>query len=151
MRDTLGMLCADVARLLTQLLVDRAASHGVTVTLGEARALFHLNRLGPARGTELAESLGVEPMSAVRLVDGLERRGLVERHLDPHDRRAKRIVLTPAAAGVLAGFRELSTGLREEATQGVPVAELEVLLGSLETIRCNLRAMRVARSRGACA
>ncbi|MDX6751510.1 MarR family winged helix-turn-helix transcriptional regulator [Geminicoccaceae bacterium 1502E] len=151
MRDTLGMLCGDVARLLAQLLVDRAAARGLALTLGEARTLLHLNRLGPTRSTDLAESMGVEVMTAVRLVDGLEARRLVERHPDPRDRRAKQIVLAAAAADVLARFRELSAELRAEATDGVPAAEMERALEALEAVRCNLRRMRAARPRGACA
>lgn len=147
----MGMLCADVARLLAQLLVERAAAHGLVLTLGQARTLFRLERMGAVRGTDLADGMGVEPMTVVRLVDGLEARGLVERRPDPDDRRAKRIVLTPSAREVLERFRMLAAELLAGASAGLSPAETERLLEALELIRDNLRGMRRARPRAACA
>ena len=44
--------------------------------------------------TELAACLGLDSSSLVRLIDLLERRGLIERHVDPSDRRARRLKVT---------------------------------------------------------
>lgn len=43
---------------------------------------------------ELAQFLNLDPGQIVALVDPLEARGLVERQVDPHDRRNKLIVAT---------------------------------------------------------
>jgi len=46
------------------------------------------------RQNQLADELGVEGPSLVRLLDRLVEHGLVERREDPADRRAKRVTLT---------------------------------------------------------
>jgi DNA-binding MarR family transcriptional regulator len=50
---------------------------------------------------ELAEVLGRSPSATSRLVDGLARRRLVERHLEPEDRRQRSVVLTQRGQALL--------------------------------------------------
>jgi DNA-binding MarR family transcriptional regulator len=49
------------------------------------------------RQAELARRLGVEPPTVTRMVQRLERAGLVERVRDPHDARLLRVRATPRA------------------------------------------------------
>ena len=51
--------------------------------------------------SQLAQSLGVTRATITKLVDSLERSGLVERHLDKTDRRAWLISLTEKARALL--------------------------------------------------
>jgi MarR family transcriptional regulator for hemolysin len=75
--------------------VNRAlAEHG----LSDARALpvLHIARSGGGmRQGHLAEELGVEGPSLVRILDQLCAAGLVQRRDDPKDGRAKTLHLTP--------------------------------------------------------
>ena len=71
---------------------------GYGLTDATWRPLVYLGRLGDGiRQTELAEALGIKGPSLVRLLDNLERDGLIVRHEDQGDRRAK--ILTMTAAG----------------------------------------------------
>lgn len=70
------------------------AEHGMS----DARALpvLHIARAGGGiRQGVLAEELGVEGPSLVRILDQLCAAGLVERRDDPTDKRAKTLHLTP--------------------------------------------------------
>jgi DNA-binding MarR family transcriptional regulator len=49
----------------------------------------------------LSEHLGCSLASSSRAADALVRRGLLERHEDEHDRRVKRLALTPAGEAAL--------------------------------------------------
>ena len=61
------------------------------------RPLLYLGRLGDGmRQTDLAAALDIEGPSLVRLLDALERQGLVERCGEPDDRRVKTLRMTPA-------------------------------------------------------
>jgi DNA-binding MarR family transcriptional regulator len=60
--------------------------------------LATLNALGPLSQQELAEGLSVNRTVMVKLIDGLEARGFVERVRNPQDRRA--YALHPTAAGL---------------------------------------------------
>ena len=50
---------------------------------------------------ELAEAIGRSPSATSRLVDGLVRRRLVERHEEPEDRRQRTLRLTPRGHAIL--------------------------------------------------
>ena len=73
---------------------DRAlANHGLSQAT--ALPLSVLSRCGKsARQGVLAEEIGIEGPSLVRLIDLLQAEGLVERREDPTDRRAKMLHLT---------------------------------------------------------
>lgn len=79
-----------------------------------AMALRQLQE-GPRSQRELASSLGYDPSNITGLADKLEARGLVERHVDPVDRRVKKLVLS--AAG-----RQLMEVMRLRMREGSPLA-----------------------------
>ncbi|MDI4236546.1 MULTISPECIES: MarR family transcriptional regulator [unclassified Bradyrhizobium] len=90
----MGLLIARLARLWRREANQALADHG----LSEATALplMVLSRRGKSvRQGELAEEMGIEGPSLVRLIDVLQAEGLVERHEDSTDRRAKTLHLTP--------------------------------------------------------
>jgi DNA-binding MarR family transcriptional regulator len=74
----------------------------------------------------LAQHLGVDRTVMTYLLDDLERAGLIERHPDPADRRARRIVGTTAGRELLdeldrrlqAAECEVLAGLENEADRG---------------------------------
>jgi DNA-binding MarR family transcriptional regulator len=72
---------------------------------GELDTLGVVGGLGPCRMSELAEALLVEPSTATRAVDRLERLGLVARRKDDADGRFVEVALT--ANGRIA-FDELT-------------------------------------------
>jgi DNA-binding MarR family transcriptional regulator len=92
-----------VARLLRGRSRDSLAPWNITPS--HSRALGVLIRHGSIRLSELAEHLRIAPRSATEVVDGLEAQGLVERHADPHDRRATLVAPTTAGAEVGAAIR----------------------------------------------
>ena len=80
----------------------RAAADKVAADYGLSQAtglpVLVISRFGEngVRPGILAETLSLEPSSLVRVVDHLIENGLVERHDDPQDRRAKILRLTEA-------------------------------------------------------
>jgi DNA-binding MarR family transcriptional regulator len=74
---------------------------GKALTLSQYGLLEALATRADARVAELAEEGGVTPPTATRILDALERRGIVERTRDPRDRRAVTVTLTAAGRGLL--------------------------------------------------
>jgi MarR family transcriptional regulator for hemolysin len=78
----------------------RAAADKVAADYGLSQAtglpVLVISRFGEngVRPGVLAETLSLEPSSLVRVVDHLLESGLLERHEDPNDRRAKILRLT---------------------------------------------------------
>ena len=93
---------------------------------------------------ELAEILEVEPITVARLVDRLDRRGMVERRPDSADRRIWRLHLTDAATSVLGDIHQNCAAMSATLTQGMPQAAQQRLLDALGTIKSILSAERRA-------
>lgn len=121
-----------VARRWRTRLDSRLRSAGLT----QARwmALLELSRSGDLTQRELAFSLGVEGPTLVRLLDGLEAQGMIERHPCPGDRRAKRVHLTEAADPVLREIGKITDATRRELLEGVASADLSAALRVLALI-----------------
>ena len=92
-RSEFGFLIARVSRLLRREVDQAFATHGLSQA--SAIPLIVLSRLGKCvRQGALADEVGIEGPSLVRLIDLLQAEGLVERREDPTDRRAKMLHLT---------------------------------------------------------
>ena len=98
----------DVARLLRTYADHKAAQFGIT--RAQWVVLVRLDRSEGLKQSEVAEMLDLQPISLTRLLDKLSDCGLIERRADPHDRRAKRLFLTPAARPLLEKLGDLGDG-----------------------------------------
>lgn len=93
----LGGKLVKLARLYRREIDKRLTVFGVSDAT--AIPVMLIGRLGDGvRQIALAEEMGVEGPSLVRLLDQLSRAGLIERRDDPDDRRAKALHLTAAGA-----------------------------------------------------
>ncbi|ALV61095.1 MULTISPECIES: MarR family winged helix-turn-helix transcriptional regulator [Burkholderia] len=111
----------------------RRTSDGVLTAYNVSEAcatpLLMAGRLGEGvRQGTLAEHVGIEGPSLVRLLDQLCAAGLARRDEDPHDRRAKTISLTAAGRAVTAKMEEDLRALRAQVLKGVSRADLEATL-----------------------
>jgi DNA-binding MarR family transcriptional regulator len=82
--------------------------------------------------------LEVEPISVARLVDRLERNGLIERRPDPHDRRVWRLHLRAEAGPVLKRIGEQRAELSAMIGAGVPESVMAMMLSGLNRMKSNL-------------
>lgn len=82
------------------------------VTPAAARALHELDPDRPLPARDLADQLGCDRSNVTALVDKLEQVGLVERRVDPADRRQKTLVVTDAGRRVRDRVREVMSDSR---------------------------------------
>ncbi len=94
-----------VTRLARRL--RQAADMGLSPSLLSARAIVHVH--GPLTLGALAELEGVSPPTVTRVVNRLEGDGLVERVVDPDDKRVCRVVTTDRGEALLHASRERKT------------------------------------------
>ncbi len=135
-RDSLGFLVSDVARLMRRAFERQI--EGSSLTLAQARALVYVSRNEGVRQVELADLLEVQPMTLARLVDQLADEGLVERRVDPADRRAFQLYLTAAAAPQLAAIEEAVVAVRKATTRDLGREEVAAVGLALQRMRDNL-------------
>lgn len=119
-----GFTVARIARRLRQAVDAELRAFGLTEATW--RPLAYVGRLGDGvRQKELATALSIEGPSLVRLLDNLERRGLVERREDETDRRARGIYLTRAGRDLAVRVAKVGTEIQLRLLANVPRAELE--------------------------
>lgn len=135
----LGFLLTDSARWLRTAFERRISEAGLGITAGEARTLLNVYALKDCRQLDLAQRMGVEPMTVCSFLDKLQGAGLIERQPDPTDRRAKRVTLTAAAAPLIETLEEELDCMLASATRDLPDAHKVILLDGLRSMIENLQ------------
>ena len=133
---------ASANRKLRVLVDERARNMGLT--LSRARLLMQLAKADGPIQSDLAGLLDIEQPTLVRLLDGLERTGMIERRAAPGDRRARRVFLTPAARAQAEDILAFLTELRADVLDGIDKEELEIALRVLSRMSRNIVANRGA-------
>jgi len=136
-KEQFGFDLARLARLWRARLDERLAPLGLTQA--KWTILLHLSKAeGRLPQRELVERVGVEGPTLVRVLDGLERLGLLERQDSPTDRRSKIVHLTPAATPLIAEIAAIAARLRAEVMGGLDEAELELCQSLIVRMTRNL-------------
>jgi MarR family transcriptional regulator, transcriptional regulator for hemolysin len=118
---------------------NRLAEVGLKIS--EAYLLAHVHDQGPMTQTQLADGLGLGRAATGSLVDGLERKGFVERSPDPGDRRVWLVACTAAAAPVVDAITTIGSALRDQAWSGISRSERRQLSDILLRLQGNLAAI----------
>jgi MarR family transcriptional regulator for hemolysin len=129
----LGLLVARLARIWRRKADQALAAHGLSEAT--SHPLLILSRRGKCvRQGVLAEEMGIEGPSLVRLIDLLAAEGLVERREDPTDRRAKMLHITALGEAKTAEIIRVLTRLRADLLKGVSADELATTFETLRRI-----------------
>jgi len=86
--------------------------------------LLRLRRVGPLSQTDLADQIGVEGPTLVRLLDALEAKDLIRRCESEADRRVKIVHLSPSAMPLIDRIAAMADQLSHELTDGIPAEDL---------------------------
>lgn len=129
------------ARALRLKLDQRLRPFGFTQA--KWRTILAIHRTGEgATQKALAERLGIEGPTLVRLLDRLEADGWVERRNCVDDRRSKRVFLLDPARDALKHIEGAAAQLRREILQGIPEEDLQRSRQLLEQIRARTEALQ---------
>ncbi len=138
MSNTVAFLANDVGRLFRKRFNVSARELGVTGA--QWRMLAAIRRTPGINQGAIAGWLEVEAITAGRMVDRLEKAGLVERRHDPSDRRTWRLYLTGRAEEHMNRLGAFADSVFAEALAGFSADEHATLLALLERVRANLSA-----------
>ncbi len=133
-REQLGAALAEAARAWRARLDERLRPLG----LSQARwiILLQLSRHGDGVAQKvLADRVGIEGPTLVRLLDRMTEDGWLERRESETDRRCKTVHLTDKARDVIEEIRKVATALRSELLAGTTPDELETMLRILQQIK----------------
>lgn len=103
--------------------MDYQQSFGLSFVEAKTMELVNQAPMGPC---QLAHKLNMSPAGVTKLVDRLERRGLVRRRRHPADRRRSLVFITDKA--LVSGLqRQQVQGLIDQAVHHAPRYQLDVL------------------------
>ena len=118
--------------------IDQCArEHGMT--RAQWGVLARLQRQEGMTQAEMAETLEIQPISLVRLIDRLCQAGLVERRPHPRDRRANRLYLTDKGHTTLVRLAPLGKEVTSAVLASLNEADVAELLQKLLLIKTNIR------------
>jgi MarR family transcriptional regulator, organic hydroperoxide resistance regulator len=129
---TLERASQAVSRLLARKLSE------FDLTEAEGHVIFHIVEIGPdqlAGIPDLNRAFGMRPSTLTAVLDRLERRGLIERKVNPNDRRSSLLVPTPAgtdAAGEVAGVFDAIEARALSAVSEVQLAGFAAVMTAIE-------------------
>lgn len=119
-----GMLLGQTAALKDRLLDRHLMPLGITA------AQFKVLRIicrGDDTAVALCRHLSIHSASMTRMLDRLERKGLIVRSQDGHDRRQVRLVLTSKGEAMRSSFPTMEVAAMNEFTESLTTDELSRL------------------------
>jgi len=133
-KELFGIAIGDCARIWRNKVNERLRPLGLSQATW--LTLWNLSWFPDGLGqAELAERLGIEGPTLVRLLDRLEKDGLVQRVASVGDRRRKVVVLTESARPLLAQVKKIIADLRMDVMQAIPDDQLEAGLRLLNLVQ----------------
>jgi DNA-binding MarR family transcriptional regulator len=132
--NSVGFLVKRCGILITQL-GERCFEKTVSVTFTQWLALIWLSTQDdPISATQLSRDLGHDMGALTRVVDELERRGLLRRERSRKDRRAVEIAITPEGRRLADEGKRAIVELLNELVQPYSLQELETLISLLQRL-----------------
>lgn len=117
------------------------------LNLTQASLLAYVAEFGATTQTRLADQMGTGRAAMGTVIDGLERRSLVQRHPDPYDRRVWLVDITDTGRELASEVVSVDEGLRGELRRGIGREERQALSWVLTQLQQNLHSA-IRRPRG---
>ena len=135
---SIGFLVKRCGVLMTQIAERHFESTSVSFT--QWTALMRLcMQSGHMSATQLSKELGYDMGALTRVVDELERRGLVKRERSRRDRRAVEIAITAAGRRQAESAKRMVVALLNELVEPYSDAEIATLIGLMQRMLVRLQ------------
>ncbi len=123
----------------------RAISQSVTniystmfgLTVSEWRAMAVLGSHEPLSASDIVERSSIDKVNASRAIKGLQKRGLLERQVDPDDGRRAMLRLSPEGQKVFQTLVPLVQALENQLLEGLSATERDTLWELMNRVRMN--------------
>jgi DNA-binding MarR family transcriptional regulator len=132
--NAIGSLVCRCGFLVTQIARHRLDSQHISFT--QWLALSWLAERPHASPTELSAHLEYDTGALTRMIDKLERTGMVSRHRCQHDRRVVQIAITPEGRRLARAGRRIMVELQNELVAPYSKREVDTFIALLQ--RCLL-------------
>jgi len=121
---------------MSNMVTQRAVAE-LGVTSQQASILFMVATGKCTLAAELAREYGIDASAVTRLVDRLEKRGLLQRVRSSEDRRAVHLALTPEGLAIAARMPAIFRSVTQHLSAGFTPEEVGFLKSMLRRILAN--------------
>ncbi len=135
-KESIGYSVAMANRALRKALDAELSHYGITFSQWQVLASLALE--GETSQVKLAELIGVEGPTMVRILDRMEQKGWIKRKASSCDRRQKLISSTKKVESVWKKMAECAHGVRNRAVKGISSKDVANLQRLLKKIGENL-------------
>ena len=134
--DNIGFLLGKTDQLKDRLLDQYLASPEMIeeLTATQAKVLFQIKKFENYRPSDIGKMLNVDKSSITRMIDRLEKKGLIKRLPDPDDRRSFLLDLTEKGRLTVEHGMPLAMSALDELEQALTVEEKQQLRHCLRKI-----------------
>lgn len=132
--QSFGYLLREVSQLWRTLIDRRLEPLGLSDARWQPLLVLHRSD-EPMTQTAIATALEIEAPSLVRLLDRLCKDGWVERHKNPHDRRAHHVTLTAKARRTCDNIEQALADTRNDVLAHIDEAEVCACVDVLTRVR----------------
>jgi DNA-binding MarR family transcriptional regulator len=134
--ESVGYLLTRVKSTLSNMVTQRTQAE-LGITSVQASILFMVASGRCLLAAELAREYGIDASAVTRLIDRLEKRGLLSRVRSSEDRRAVHLALTEEGYALAARLPEIFTGVLDKVLVGFTPEEVGFLKSMLRRILAN--------------
>ncbi len=133
-----GFYITQIKQLQERIFERLLLAAGLELSGGQGRILFVLWKEEQLTVGEIGKAVSLAKNTVSAVVDGMVRKGILERTINPENRRETIISLTERALGMRERYDEVSQQMNELFYQGFSVEEREAFEGYLARIRDTL-------------
>ncbi|CAB3697756.1 MarR family winged helix-turn-helix transcriptional regulator [Paraburkholderia rhynchosiae] len=134
--ESVGYLLARVKSTMSNLVTQRSMAE-LGITSQQGSILFMVASGKCLLAAELAREYGIDASAVTRLIDRLEKRGLLTRVRSNEDRRAVRLALTPEGHAIAAKMPKIFNGVLDSLLSGFTPEEVGFLKSMLRRALIN--------------
>jgi DNA-binding MarR family transcriptional regulator len=137
-QDSLGLMIYRTALALKSALQRRFKENGFEITAEQWVIMRHLWEEEGLSQREIGEKAAKDKPNITRMLDALEKKGLIFRQPDPRDRRKFCVYLTKEGKQLHERLLPLAQTLREQVTRGLSRPETDRVKETLSKINRNI-------------
>lgn len=134
--NSIGLAIKNASKSLERALdVELRGKYGLSG--GQWKVILVLSVQNGLSQKDLAERIFVDSTTLVPIIDGMERKGLVERKIDPKDRRNNNVFLTAKSESFVDPITEIVLRMRKIFFKDISESDLEFTKNTLKKITTN--------------
>ena len=122
----MGTLIGRTSHAILNKLQKKFREEGYNITVEQWQVLINLNNTNYQFHQQLAENTYKEKSTITRLLDGLEKKNLIERVSDTVDRRQKCIRITPPGKKLLNKLKPFALMVQGRALNDIDLKQLKI-------------------------